>query len=77
MHEFVTVPDAMLTFTIVAFYVGKGTAELWPSLIPADLVAVGTTWTAEMGVIAGSKMRPIIHFTRYPWLVALTLTYLT
>ena len=70
------IPDVMLAFAIVAFYVGMGMAELWYPLIPADLVAVGTMWTTKLGVIVGSKMRTSICFTRHPWLVVLTLTHL-
>ena len=70
------VPDAMFTVAIVAFYAGMGMVKLWPSLTPAELVAVGNAWTAKMRVIVGSNMRSIICFTMIPQLVELTLTHL-
>ena len=37
-----------------------GVAELQPSLIPAELVAIGNARTAKMMIIMGSRMRTII-----------------
>ena len=76
LHELVAVPASMFTFAVVAFFAGMGTAELWPSLIPAELVAIGIMWTATMGDIAEPKTRTIICFTRHPWLMVLTLPHL-
>ena len=75
-HELVAISDAVFAFTIVAFKTVLGVIELVPSLNLAKLMAVGNAWGAKMRIIAGSKERTIINFTRHPWFGVLTLTHL-